>query len=171
MIETSRLLIRPAFAADAEPLFAAFGDPEVMRHVGDGKPMTLEQVGARIERKIALQQERGMSLWTVVEKASSVIVGDCGLQPLDGGPEIEVGYRLRKTHWGQGYATEAAGAALDHGLGRLGLKRIVAIADPANLASRRVMQKIGMTFQRCARHYDCDVVLYAIHRPHHSAGN
>jgi len=87
--------------------------------------------------------EHGFSKWAVVERASGTVIGECGLQYLDGGPDIELGYKLARAHWGHGFAAEAAQACLGWALAERP-ERVVAIADPANARSARVLDKIGM---------------------------
>ena len=93
------------------------------------------------------------------------MIGFCGLQPLDGTPETEIGWWLARACWGQGLATEAARAALQHGFERAGLARIVAVALAANRASIHVMEKLGMKYEREMIHRGFQVVLYAVNRP------
>jgi RimJ/RimL family protein N-acetyltransferase len=83
---------------------------------------------------------------------------------LDNTPEIEEAYLLDRACWGQGLASEAAGAALRYGFETLGLPRIVGVALPANGASCRVLEKIGLRFERPARYYDLDVAYYGLNR-------
>ena len=92
------------------------------------------------------------------------LIGRCGLVHLDNTPEIEVGYLFAADCWGKAYATEAARAALDYGFTELDLDRIVAITRPENLASQRVLEKIGMRFERNARYYDMEVRYFSIPR-------
>jgi RimJ/RimL family protein N-acetyltransferase len=122
---------------------AVFGDPEVMRFSGAGARTpegTLERVRGLIEH----QDRHGFSKWGVVERASGRLIGDCGIQLLEGGPDVELGFHLRTSAWGRGYATEAAGACLDAAFTDLGLERVIAIVAPGNAASVRVLHKIGM---------------------------
>jgi ribosomal-protein-alanine N-acetyltransferase len=97
-------------------------------------------------------------------KDSDTLIGICGLQRLPEGPDVEIGWWLAPTHWGQGLATEAARHALAYGFEVSNLERIVAIAHPANRDSLRVMERIGMRFEREAMHKGIRVVLYAIER-------
>jgi RimJ/RimL family protein N-acetyltransferase len=122
---------------------AVFGDPEVMRFSGGGARTpegTLERVRGLIEH----QERHGFSKWGVRERASGALVGDCGIQLLEGGPDVELGFHLRRSMWGRGYATEAAGACLDAAFTGLGLDEVIAIVAPGNAASVRVLEKIGM---------------------------
>ena len=93
------------------------------------------------------------------------MIGFCGLQPLDGTAETEIGWWLARAWWQQGLATEAARTALTDGFERAGLARIVAVALAANQASIHVMEKLGMTYEREMVHRGLDVVLYAVNRP------
>ena len=104
-------------------------------------------------------------MWKLLEAGSGQMIGFCGLQPLPNTAEIEIGWWLAPSHWGRGLATEAARAVLQDGFGRAGLQRIVAIAHPDNRASRHVMEKLGMAFERNTLYKGIDVVLYAIHVP------
>ena len=103
-------------------------------------------------------------MFTALEKASGAFVGFCGLKYLDNTSEIEVGYRLAKKFWGKGFATEAARASLHYGFETLGLDRIVAVVQPENAASCRVIEKIGLRYEKDARFYDTDVRYFAITR-------
>ena len=98
------------------------------------------------------------------DRASGRVIGDCGLQMLEGGPQVEIGYKLARAVRGRGLAAEAGRACLAAGFDELGLERIVAVADPDNVASRRVMKKLGMTLMGRGRHYGSETVLYEIRR-------
>jgi [ribosomal protein S5]-alanine N-acetyltransferase len=149
-LTTERLLLRSPHLLDAGPLFAVFGDAEVMRF-GDGV-----QTHAWVERWVQAALEQHHRLWgfgplVVIERASRAVLGYCGLfyfADLGGQPEVELGYRLARAAWGCGYATEAACAIRDHAADTLGLRRLVALIDPANRASLRVAAKLGMAYER-----------------------
>jgi ribosomal-protein-alanine N-acetyltransferase len=95
-------------------------------------------------------------------RATEQFIGMGGFRSLFGTPEVV--YHLAKQHWGTGYATELARAALRFGFEDRGFERIVAIAKPQNTASIHVMEKLGMQFEKQARYYDIDVVQYQIRR-------
>ena len=161
---TERLYLRPITADDLDAVFALDGDPEVMRYIK--QPFT-----EKSQAKAYLQQVReynekhpGLGRWAMLERATDAFVGVFLLKHLDGTEEIEVGYRMHRRFWGRGYATEMTKALLQYGFGQLGLRRIVAIAQPANRASTHVMEKSGMRFEKKACHYQTDVVLYAIEK-------
>ena len=92
------------------------------------------------------------------------MIGWGGLQHFNHGDEIEVGYAFAQAYWGQGFATELASACVQFGFNQLGLNRIIAVADEANMASRRVMEKIGMRHEKDIVHYGHPCVYYAIER-------
>ena len=143
-------------------MYQVFGDPEVMRF-GDGiqtKEWVVSWLQTCLER---YYQTWGFGPYAVVEKHSRNVIGYCGLfffPNINGQPEAEIGYRLARSAWGQGYATEAAGAVRDFAFNPLGIKRLIAMIDPSNIASIRVAEKIGM-------HYEKDVMLEGYDHPDH----
>ena len=141
---------------------AIAADPEVMRYIGDGKPWPDERARQFVERQMALYAERGFCLWKLQprEGPSARLIGFCGLQPLPETEEIEIGWWLARASWGRGLATEAARVAMRDGFERLGLRRIVAIAQPENVASIGVMRKLGMQFERITESHGIPVVMY-----------
>jgi ribosomal-protein-alanine N-acetyltransferase len=149
-IETPRLRLRPFTLEDAVELHRVWGDPASERWGGPyPRPETVADTRRYLEPIVAEQAARGYSLWAVVERASGRIVGDCGLFLANGvGPDVELAYGLGRAWWGRGYATEAASACLRVGFGEVGLRRIVADADPANAASLRVLEKLGFEVER-----------------------
>ncbi len=142
--ETDRLLLVAPSESDIDPLCALWSDPETMKFIGSGEPWSKEKVTHRIERAMRTHQEQGMTFWTVIEKSSDKVIGQGGLVPIEfDGPEIELGYRLGKDYWGKGYASEIAHASAAYGFEQLGIEELVAVCDPANLGSRRVLIKTG----------------------------
>lgn len=143
---------------------AIAADPEVIRYIGEGKPWPEERSQRFVERQVALYHERGFCLWKLMPKWGGGLIGFCGLQPLPELEEIEIGWWLARACWGQGLATEAAREALHDAFERVGLRRIVSIAQPANIASVHIMHKLGMRFERIAQPKGIPVVLYATER-------
>lgn len=161
-IETNRLRLRLFTPQDLDDLYSLYSDPDVMRYVGKG-------VRTRQETEKGLffmieHYKHGFGLWVVVHKAKGQFIGRCGLCYLDNTPEIELGYTFVKAYWNRGLATEASLASLRYGFEELKLERIVAIAKPENYASRRVMEKVGMNYEKDAYYYNTDVVYYSISR-------
>lgn len=156
ILETERLLLRTWKMRDASECFAIWSDAAAMLYIGNGEPMRkLEDAERWIERAIAAQSQHGFCRWAAVEKANERLIGSCGFGYLYDEPSIELGYLLGSRFWGQGYATEAARACLQYGFEKLNLPEIVAVVTPEHLASRRVLEKIGFSYQGLKR-YDND---------------
>jgi [ribosomal protein S5]-alanine N-acetyltransferase len=161
-LKTKRLLIRQFEMADLEEIHQqVFSNAEVM-HFGNG-PQTRAWTRQWIETSLENYKIRGFGPYAVMEKDSSKLIGYCGLflfPELDGQSEMEIGYRLGRSTWGQGYATEAAFVMRDFALNELHVKRLVALIDPGNSASIRVAQKLGMQYEK-------DVMLEGYTHPDH----
>jgi ribosomal-protein-alanine N-acetyltransferase len=140
-LETERLVLREMRADDAEPLLSLFGDPRFMAAF-DTPPFDRAAMDRWVARNLAHQRKHGYGLFTIEEKATSTVIGDCGLELIDVGAEL--GYDLRADRWGRGLATEAATAVRDLAIGALALPRVVSLIRVGNAASRRVAEKIGM---------------------------
>jgi RimJ/RimL family protein N-acetyltransferase len=129
-----------------------------------GVPSTRDQAAAALTKHLNGWQTHHFGHWAVRFKNDPTLLGWCGLDFLDTTPEIEVGYGLRRSHWGLGIATEAARASLEYGFEHLHLERIAAVAYPENTASRHVMEKLGMTYVKNGSYYGGDLVYYDISR-------
>ena len=160
-IETERLRLRPFAPDDADDYYQRiFGDPDVTKYLRSRRSITRDDMPALLTR--LANQWRQQGFWAVTDKSDGQLIGHCGLKYLDATTEIELAYALAKSHWGMGFATEAARAVLRYGFEELKLDRIVAVAVPENAASRRVMEKIGLAYEKTDRFYDADLVYYAI---------
>jgi RimJ/RimL family protein N-acetyltransferase len=145
-LTTPRLRLRPFTPADRDAIHAVYADPEVMRHVGHGAHRSAADTDVALEAFARTLAARGFSFLAVEERASGRLIGDAGLYPVEGREdEVELGYTLERAAWGRGYATEAAGALVAHARTALSASRVVATVDPANAASRHVLEKLGMT--------------------------
>jgi ribosomal-protein-alanine N-acetyltransferase len=164
MIETERLYLRPFHPDELGALVAFRADPEVSRYLGDAAMHTPESVAQRFEFYLSCYETHGFGASAVIRKADGEMIGWGGLQPLEATGEIEIGYGFAKLYWGQGFATEMAQAWFRYGFERVGLERIVAVAEPENTASWRVMEKLGMRYEGRAQHYGKECVKYAISR-------
>jgi [ribosomal protein S5]-alanine N-acetyltransferase len=155
-LETGRLELRSATPKDAELLLKLFSNPEVVRFLPPGPPMTLERAKAGVERRMNLETERGFSPMLVFRKDTQEFIGNAGLQPVPNTSEVEIAYHYLPSAWGNGYGTEAAVAILGQGLGPLGLPHIIAVCIPENVGSWRVMEKAGMRYVGLASYYGLD---------------
>lgn len=161
VLTTSRLILREMTDADLDDLAALLGDEYVMRYYP--RPKTRSEAQGWINWNKGLYGDHGFGLWTVVLRETGEFVGDCGLtvQRVDDVDEIEVGYLVRADLQGNGYATEAAGAARDFARDRLGLHRLIAIINPANLPSQGVARKIGLKPEKHSSVHGRECVIYA----------
>ncbi len=167
-IETARTLLTPWHSADWRGLHALATEPEVMRYITGGAPWNESQTQEFVARQLRHFSERGYCMWKLSVKSDGASESDrkvdglCGIQPLPETGEIEIGWWLAERHWGHGIATEAARAAARDAFERVGLARLVAIAQKENAASLRIMQKLGMTYERDHIHRNIPVVLYSV---------
>jgi RimJ/RimL family protein N-acetyltransferase len=151
-LETARLWLRRFTADDEDALVELDGDPEVMRYLNSGLPTPPELIRDEIlPRFVRYHDEHpGWGYWAAIEKASGEFIGWFGLHwRTEGSPgDVELGYRLRRAAWGQGYATEGARALVRRAFQELGVQRVLATTYQDNLASRRVMEKLGLRLIR-----------------------
>ena len=159
MLSTERLVLRRWRPDDLGPYAEMCADPDVMRWIGDGRVRTREECANAISAFERAWDDRGFGLFAMELRASGRLVGFVGLSVPAFLPEIlpavEIGWRLAADHWGKGLATEGARAALRFGFGHAGLTRIVSIHQVGNGASGRIMEKLGMRFEREAVDPSC----------------
>lgn len=163
-LETTRLKLEPFKDSHYEGLRVMDNDPNVMRYINKGIVKTPEETWEGIRRVKARWVKYGFSWWAIKEKSSDIIVGAACLQHLanvDGAP-LELGWRLVPKHNGKGYATEAAKAIIEFAVEGIGATYLVAVADPENIPSHRVMQRLGMTYKAIEQHYDELCVVYEL---------
>jgi RimJ/RimL family protein N-acetyltransferase len=146
-LQTPRLVLRQWGDSDREPFADLNADPEVMEHFP--AVFSRPESDARADRYAAGITERGWGIWAVQTMTTGEFIGFVGLNPvpteLPFAPGVEIGWRLARSFWGQGLATEAATVALEYALGPLRLEEVVAFTAATNVRSQRVMQKLGMT--------------------------
>lgn len=151
-LETERVILRQFTVADEDALVELDGDPEVMRYLTGGIPTARAEIRDEVLPAFLSYYERfaGYGFWVAVEKATGDFLGWFHFRPEHGMPddEPELGYRLRRSAWGKGYGTEVARALIHKGFTELGVRRVVASTAAANIGSRRVMEKSGMTLVR-----------------------
>ena len=155
VIETQRLQLREMTPADRPALCRILQDSEVM-YAYNG-PFSDEEVDEWLERQFARYRQYGYGLWAVVLKATGEMIGQCGLtlQQWNGREMLEAGYLFQRSHWHQGYATEAARACMDYAFGTLNSPLVCSIIRDNNLPSQQVALRNGMTRQTgvMVKHY------------------
>jgi RimJ/RimL family protein N-acetyltransferase len=174
-LKTERLLLRSPEADDAEALAPIYADPEVMRYVGDGRTLTKAETALSVQRMIDRWEVDGFGLFTTIRLEDQAIIGRVGIliwnsdtweltskaEP-SGPTEVEVGYTLGRPFWGQGYATESAGAVRDYALNGLGAERVIALIIHGNTASENVARKLGLEYERDIKLGRRDAQLFAL---------
>jgi ribosomal-protein-alanine N-acetyltransferase len=140
-LTSERLLLRPFELSDAPAVHRIYSDERVMRWVGTGPVVRPEQTEAMLTGYIRHQQRFGFSFWALLERSSGELIGDAGLYTRAG--QVELGYTLARAHWGNGYATEAAGLCVREAFTALDLPHLDALIRPENPASLAVLRKLG----------------------------
>lgn len=161
--ETERLILREILPSDRNALFAIDSDPDVNIYLGNNPVKNIEQTDDLIEFIRKQYVDNGIGRWAMIEKSTNNFIGWAGLKLVR---ELtnnhinyyDLGYRLNKNYWGKGFATEAAKASLNYGFNTLNLNEIYAIADSENVASKNVIEKVGLkymeTFTYCNTNHD-----------------
>jgi RimJ/RimL family protein N-acetyltransferase len=151
-LETERLVLRRFTDDDVENLVELDSDRDVMRFINGGRPTPHEEIENEFLPAILDHYERhaDYGFWAAIEKSTERFVGWFHFRPAQGAPpgELELGYRLRRSAWGKGYATEGSRALIHKGFAELGVQRVVASTMVVNVASRRVMENAGLKFVR-----------------------
>jgi len=152
LADTDRLVIRQIQANDKEELFLLDSDPAVMKYITLGETSSREQVDLYLAKMLNLSEkhQNELGFWAAIEKSTNQFMGWFHFRPDKKQPDetkvIELGYRLKKQFWGQGFATEGSKFFLDYGFTQLEVDEVFAITMKENLASQNVMKKIGMRF-------------------------
>ena len=164
-ILTRRLRLRGWREGDVELMAAIYAEPEVVRYL---RPLDLKGTRQQLSMFFDHWEEHGFGLWAVEERASGRLIGRIGLVHHDDWTETpydaEVGWTLERATWGRGLATEGGAAALRFGFKTKGMKRIISIAHSENVASQRVMEKLGLKREGATDWRDQPVVWFAISR-------
>lgn len=160
ILETRRLILRPFQESDLDNYARICADPEVMRYIGTGAPLSREEAWRSIALHLGHWQLRGYGLWAAQDKQSGALAGRIGLYNPEAWPAAEVGWLIERSRWGQGLATEGAAAAIQFAFERLSWPHISSIIRPSNRASIRVAEKLGMTRERSIQLAGNEVVIY-----------
>jgi ribosomal-protein-alanine N-acetyltransferase len=163
-LETARLLLRAFTPADLDELHLITRDPEVMRYIGDGHTLSRAETGRNLSAIISAFGRRGFGRWAVVLKETGALAGYCGFGLGSEEVGVELAYLLGRFAWGRGYATEAGTACLRYGFENLGLASIAAITRPENFRSRRVMERLKMSFVEEGSYFGYSCVRYSLAR-------
>jgi ribosomal-protein-alanine N-acetyltransferase len=163
-IETERLLLRMFEPEDAEPFYRVISTPGFGTYLPPDFVPTPEIARSAISRKLQHWDLRGFGQWAMSPKGTRQFLGYCGLRLLPDTEEIELLYGMDKSQWGKGLTTEAARASVRFGFEEARVDRIMAIANPDNDASRRVMEKAGLRYEKNAVYFGMECAYYALNR-------
>ncbi len=163
-LETQRLILRGFRPQDFDAYAQMCTDPEVMRYIGDGTPLSYQESWRNIALMLGHWQLRGYGMWAVEECQSGEMIGRIGCWQPEGWPGFEVGWMLRQTHWGRGLATEGATAAMDYAFRELQQSHVLSLICPENTASIRVAQKLGEKLEVTTKIFSREVLIYGICR-------
>ena len=166
IINTERMILREFVKSDVDAFFQIISKPEVMQFSLTGA-LSFEMSAAKMQSFIDSYQEYGYGKWAVIHRQTGRLIGYCGIavEQIDGSIENELGYRFDPEFWGQGLASEAASACLEYAFNTLHLEYLLGIIEPENIASVRVLQKIGMSFIKESLYCDKKVHIYKSIRP------
>ncbi len=159
-LETQRLKMRPILLDDVEDLYKLNLDPDVVKYTGD-VPFESIETCHKFYNAYDQYEKFGMGRFSVFRKRDNQFIGWCGLK-LNESSEIDLGYRFFKSEWNKGYATESSIASLNYGFEKLKLERIVAHAYKVNMASIKVMEKVGMRYVKDLIYDGHACVMYAM---------
>lgn len=168
-LQTERLRLRPFQRDDLDDYARIIADPEVVRYIGNGQPLSREDAWRSMAMHLGHWQLRGYGMWAVELKETGRFIGRIGLFFPEGWPGLELGWLLDRTYWGQGLAAEGGRAALDFAFQELRAKHVISIIFPENRNSIRVAEKIGERFERQGTLKGTEVVIYGINAPESSS--
>ena len=160
VLETDRLHLRQLSSEDAGFVLELLNEPSFIRNIGDRGVRTMEGANSYIlNGPVASYAKNGFGLYLVKLKETAESIGMCGLIKRDILEDVDIGYAYLPRFWSKGYAVEAAQAIKEYAKNVVGLNRLVAIVDPENAGSIRVLEKIGLQFERMVRLAEDDIEL------------
>jgi RimJ/RimL family protein N-acetyltransferase len=163
-LESERLRLRWFREDDFDQFLHMCRDAEVMRFLGDGRPMNETEVWRQMATIMGHWYFRGYGIWAVEEKETGQLVGRIGLIYPFGWPGFELGWTLRRESWGKGYATEGAGRALEYAFTEMGRDHVISCIAPENVASVRVAERLGEKIEGSTELLGRNVLIYGIDR-------
>jgi RimJ/RimL family protein N-acetyltransferase len=171
ILETKRLILRRQVIEDLDDLWALYCNPEITRYIPDA-PRSREEAKEELEWHMnGHPRNRELGLWATIRKKTGKFIGRCGLLPwtINGQNEVEVAYTIAQEYWGQGLATEAAQAILNYGFEKLHLSRLISLIDSENVASQKVAEKIGMSFEKEGQDEMGPFLIYSLNKIGHAS--
>lgn len=165
VLHTERLLLRAFHQGDLDAYAAMVADPEVMRHLADGRPLSRAEAWRQMAMFAGHWALRGFGVWAVEERATGAFIGRIGCFEPEGWPGFEIAYTLARSAWGRGYAREGAAAALRHAREVLGRDAIISVIRPDNAASIRVATALGAVPDGTVEFFGAPALIYRYPAP------
>jgi len=166
IFETERLILREFDEEDVESFYLLGSDPAITRYTGDEGVKDIKHAQEVLRsRPLADYRKYGYGRWACVHKENRRVIGFAGLKFLEDLKEVDIGFRLLPAYWGVGLATEAGRAVLDYGFTQLRLAEIIGLVDLENIASVRVLAKLGLKFVGMTIYQGTNTAKYVVHRP------
>ncbi|MFC1581777.1 GNAT family N-acetyltransferase [Candidatus Neomarinimicrobiota bacterium] len=163
-VKTNRLILRALTLDDIKPLHGILGDGDILQYFPNPDAPSPEKVKTFIKNQLSHWSKYGYGWWAVEPINWHEIIGWCGLRYLEDTDETEVAYLLGRSYWRQGLATEAARASLKFGFSKSKLDQIIALVHPENVASQKVLTKLGMHFIERCQYFDMNCLKYRINK-------
>ena len=161
VLETTRLLLRELDVNDAEDFYKLNLDPEVIKYTGNTAFKSIEEA-TKFLSEYKDYKENGYGRWAVINKATERFIGWCGLKHGEIDNETDIGFRFFEEEWHNGYATESAAACIYYGFEKLNINRIIGRAIKENIASIKVLEKIGLQYERDTVFDGKEAIIYKI---------
>ena len=163
--KTDRLLLRPFAANDLDAYHAMASDPEVVRFLGEGKPLSRADAWRHLAIFLGTWQLRGYGTWAMEDLASGVFVGRVGFIHPEGWPGVELSWALSRPFWGSGLATEAARACLENGFLVSGFSHVISLIHPENQRSIGLAKRLGESYEGSTEIFGHPALIYGIKHP------
>jgi len=170
ILETPRLILRHQLIEDLDDLWALYCNPHITKYIPDA-PQTRAETQEELEWHMhGHPKHPELGLWAAIHKETDKFIGRCGLLPwtIEGQYDVEVAYTIAEEYWGQGLATEAARGILQYGFETLNLSRLICLIDAENIASQRVAEKVGMSFEKNGQDEIGPFQIYSINKKSHA---
>jgi ribosomal-protein-alanine N-acetyltransferase len=163
ILETKRLVLRHQVLEDLDDLWALYCNPNITKYIPRSRAEAQEELEWHMHGH---PKHPELGLWATIHKETGKFIGRCGLLPwmIEGQYDVEVAYTIMGEYWGQGLGSEAAQAILNYGFEKLNLSRLICLIDAENIASRKIAEKIGMSFEREARDELGPFLIYSINK-------
>ena len=164
ILETTRLYLRALEESDLDVFAGILSNPEVMKFTREGKTLTKTQAEKSIKGWNEYEKEHGFTNWAVIRKEDEALTGKCGFNMLPDNSDIEISYMLDEPYFGKGYASEISKAALEYGFDKLGFGRVAAQVYPQNFPGIRVIEKLGMKFEKETEYRGIKLLKFGINK-------